>query len=246
MDTVAYTSILPEILPHATGVPRIIAENEIRNTVIDCCKEAGIWQHVFDPIDSIVGQSDYNIPVMNVGDHAEMHRPVWVLYKGERLHPITHLGAEKEYPNHRQAALGKQPKVFVQRSREVVSIIPLPTEWEYNEAGEATNILPDAITIRAELKPTRRSTTTDQEVLEEYHELVVAGTLARLLRQPNQTWTNGRASDSYAATYAIQMGKAKQKAMASNQGILRTVRYGGLGADADRALKDPYQLTYHR
>ena len=214
MATAAYDTLLPEIIPMVPGCPDTLIENYIRAAVIELCEKAGVYQAELDPLTTQAGVYEYDLdaPFGTVVD-----KILWVTHKGRDLEPISTTLLEQRKPKWREEGFTSTPEYFVKVAQDLIWIVPVP-----NETIENSTI------IRAILKPTHTSTFCESQVLDDYRDAVINGTLYRLLRLPSKDWTDYSGAQVYGSLFAQDIVQAERKARHADMPISRKVNYGGV------------------
>jgi len=86
----------------------------------------------------------------------------------------------------------------------------------------------DSLRVRMAVRPTRASTACDTEIMDDYRDAIVNGTVFRLLRVPGQDFTDYTAAGAYGTIYEDQVTETERRARQGDTGVARKVKYGGL------------------
>lgn len=186
MSSVSYESFLQHVLPYVPNCFEAQAIVAIRNACIDFCRDSLVLQQDMDPISTQAGQGTYEI---DVPSGYLLTQVLSLHYLGLRLERKSQLELEKLYTRDWQQLVGT-PKVFTQFNHNEVTVALRP------EAGVS-----QSLTGRIALVPTRASTTVDSALLERYLDEVVCGTLSRLLRTPDQPYTDLKGAEYHASKF---------------------------------------------
>mgnify|MGYP003112565638 CR=1 FL=1 len=216
MATISYEDLLPEVIPMAPEAPDLLLIRYIRAAVIELCEKTSAYQKDLDPITAIADQFEYDFdtPAGTV-----IHKVQWMTFDGRDLEPTSPSLVEQRYEKWRTSttsASGK-PEVFVQQGQEKFWLVPKPG------ATEA-----DVIRTRVVLKPTHTSSACEAEVMNDYRDTIVNGTLFRVLRTPGHTFTDMAGAQIYGGLFSQQLVDAERKARYGDQPVFRKVKYGGL------------------
>ena len=144
-----------------------------------------------------------------------VHKIVWMAHDGHDLEPLTSLLLEQRLPQWQDN--NGTPAYFVQQNSSTFWIAPVPS-------SSASN----SIRIRAVLKPTHSSRSCDNDVMNNFRDTIVNGTLYRLLRIPNAQWTDLTAASIYANLYEEGVRTAEVRGRNADTGVVRKVNYGGI------------------
>ena len=207
-----YESLLPEIIPMVQNCPDSLIESNIRSTAIEFCEKTGAYQAELDPVTTVNAIFEYDLePPSDTAVHIIM----WMLYNGTDLESISTTLLEQRKPKWRDAAYHGTPEYFVKVSRSLFYLVPVPNVTTAN-----------SIRLRVQLKPTHSSTSCDDDLMDDYRESLINGTLFRLLRMPNREWSDLRGADIYRELYNVGKIEAERRATHSNVGVARKVKYG--------------------
>lgn len=175
----SYDDFLPYVLQDVPGCPEIAAVHAIRNTVIDFCEKSLVVQADLDPVSLVASQGDYDLePPTN----RLVTKVIKLFYRNQELEPSGQDAVNRATfynPGASDADGRGPPRTWMQKDTLTFSVWPLPLVAEAN-----------AITIRAAIKPTRKSTSCEDVLFEDYAEYIGAGAKARLMVTPNKSYTN--------------------------------------------------------
>jgi hypothetical protein len=196
----AYDDFLPYVLQDVPGCPEIAAVHAIRNTVIDFCEKSLVVQVDLDPVSLVANQADYDLePPTN----RLVTKVIHLFYKNKELAPFGQdaVPSATFYNPSATDADGKtNPRGWSQKDTTTFTVWPVPHESKTN-----------AITIRAALKPTRKSTSCDDILFEDYAEYIGAGAKARLMVTPNKSYTNLQLVQTQNQLYMQGVNMARQR-----------------------------------
>ena len=214
MATTPYEDLLPEIIPMVPGCPDSLIETYIRSAVIELCEKAGVYQQELDPVTTVAGLYEYDL---EPPDGTVVDKILWVVHKGKDLEPTTTGLLERRKPKWRDSDRQGEPEFFIKASQSTFLLVPTP-----NETQTSSTIL------RAQLKPSLTSTACESEVMSDYRDVIVNGTLLRLLRLPSKEWTDYAGAGVYGQLFAQGIIDAERKASGADMPVARKVRYGGV------------------
>jgi len=213
--TVAYESLLPEILPVVAGCTDTLVEGTIRAAAIEFCERTGAYQVEIDPLTTVSGIYEYDLepPTGTV-----VHKIVSAVFKGDDLEPVSSTVLEQRLPNWRNAAHFSAPQYYIQQSASLFWLVPVPNELSVNST-----------ILRVQLKPTQSSTTCDEKIMDEYRDTIVNGALFRLLRMPGKDWSDLQGAQLYSNLFESVVISAERRARHADEGVARRVVYRGAG-----------------
>jgi hypothetical protein len=208
---ISYESLLPSILPIVSGCPDTLVENNCRSAVIELCEKASVYQAELDPLTTVGNIYEYDLEPPS---GTTVQKILWITHQGKDLEPITSTLLEQRLPKWR--AGNGVPEYYVQQGSSLVWLAPIPTT-----TGVSSTI------VRTVLKPTHTSTACDNDVMNDYRDTIINGALFRLLRIPNQAWTDLQIAGVYGQLFNEGVENAERKARGADSGVARKVRYGG-------------------
>jgi hypothetical protein len=196
----AYDDFLSYVLPDVPGCAEIVAVQAIRNTVIDFCEKSCVVQVDLDPVTTIPGVADYDLePPSN----RLVTKVMKLFYKNKELHPFgaDYVPSATFYnPSAIDADANSTPKTWSQKDTTTFTLYPAPKDREVG-----------AVTIRAAIKPARKSTECDDILFEDYVEYIAAGAKARLMIVPNKAYTNPNLVATQNQFYLQGVNVARQR-----------------------------------
>ena len=91
-----FESLLPDVLPSVYGCSDAMAISALRSAAIDLCVKSEIYQQELDPVTTVAKIYEYDLepPTGTV-----VEKILWVVYKGDKLEPISTALLEKHLPN---------------------------------------------------------------------------------------------------------------------------------------------------
>jgi hypothetical protein len=208
---ITYEALLPEILPMVPGCPDTLIESNIRAAVIELCERANVYQVELDPLTTVSGIFEYDL---ETPQDTSVRRILWVTHKGKDLEPLTTTLLEQRLPKWREES--GVPEYFVQKTSETFLVAPIP----------AATLVGSTI-VRAVLRPTHTSTACDNDVMNDYRDTIVNGTLFRLLRVPNKDWSDLQSASVYGQLFNQGVTDAERRSRNADTAVRRSVRYGG-------------------
>jgi len=208
---ITYETLLPEILPMVPGCPDTLIESNIRAAVIELCERANVYQVELDPLTTVSGIFEYDL---ETPQDTSVRRILWATHKGKDLEPLTTTLLEQRLPKWREES--GVPEYFVQKTSETFLVAPIP----------AATLVGSTI-VRAVLRPTHTSTACDNDVMNDYRDTIVNGTLFRLLRVPNKDWSDLQSASVYGQLFNQGVTDAERRSRNADTAVRRSVRYGG-------------------
>lgn len=192
----------PYVLPDVPGCPEITADVALRAALIEFCEKSLIVQRDHDPITVIANTSDYDLEPPTGQLVAKIMR-AW--FKNTQLDPVAPDNVDAATIYNRQfadASIKKaEPKQFLQKDERTITVYPIPKDTA-----------PNSLTLRVAYKPTRKATTFEDVLFEDYAEGIAHGAKYRLLGMANKPWTNGPAAAASMAIFNAAINQARSRA----------------------------------
>ena len=207
-----YESLIPEIIPIVPSCPDSLIHQHIRSTVIDLCERASVYQKELDPITttSSIYEYDFDAPSGTV-----VHKIIWAIHDGNVLEPVTSGLLEQRESDWRNNT--GTPEYILKQNQETFWIVPVPSVSKT-----------EGLILRVALKPTHTSTSCDSTVMSDNRDVIVNGTLTRLLRIPAKDWSDLNAAGIYGTMYAENVATAEKRARLGDTAVAGKVNYGGI------------------
>ena len=208
----SYESLIPEIIPIVPSCPDSLIHQHIRSTVIDLCERSFIYQKELDPITTVASiyEYDFDAPSGTI-----VHKIVWAIYDGDALEPVTSGLLEQRKPDWRTTT--GTPEYILKQNQENFWVVPVPS------AAKTQSLI-----LRVALKPTHTSTSCDSTVMSDNRDVIVNGTLSRLLRIPSKDWSDPQSASLYFNLYAEATATAEKRARLGDTAVAGKVNYGGI------------------
>jgi hypothetical protein len=185
------------IAPQAPGFNEVSAIDELRRAAREFCRESMASAETFQfTVPANVGIVGVEVPDSAV-------EPVGVLWiEGLRSTPVwarTLEDLRKTDPTWRTRT-GSQAECFVQEIPDEVQLVPRPT------------VAVAVAYMRVCYQPTRTATKIDEFMVRHYENALIDGALYRILRMPNQTWSNPQAAQQAQERYEMAISRARADA----------------------------------
>lgn len=207
MSTVKYTDCFNEVLPELPGVPTALAENAIRNAVIDFCQKSTVWRHWPDPQTVTVGVNTYDLEPPAGADVASI---VDLSVDGDPCTPASEDDLKAVDPTWRTNT--GTVKHYMQQDTTTVVLVKVPDSTYTN-----------GLQMTLALAPRRNSASFPAWIWTKYYEGIAAGTKAKLMRMPKKPWTDKDAADDYQRIFdAAAAGASADAARSLTRAAIRT------------------------
>ena len=205
MANLKYSDLLPFILPELPGCSDPLAEQHIRSAVIDFCAQSKLWRVAQDPIGVYAGQAEYDI---DLPTGTSLVQIMSCLVDGAPISPTSSDQLDADYP--RWQKVGGRAQWFLQFVPTSFFIAPVPD-----------TSIESGITMMLSVKPSRASAGFPDWIADQYHDALVAGAKARLMRQAGRPWSNPQQAMFEQAIYDRGISTATAAATGS---LVRTVQ----------------------
>lgn len=174
------SSFMSRILPHVAGCPDVVAEEALVDTAIEFCEKTLVVQQSLYPMDTVAGVLEYEFVPPR---YQMVIMPVGVWFKTQKLEavPADAIRSVQAYninvPGHTE--LEGDPRQYFWTAANTIGVYPVPKET-----------VAASLTVRVALKPTRSATQLENVLFDDWVDVLVAGTLARLHAMKDQTWAS--------------------------------------------------------
>ena len=211
----SFESLLPEIIPVVPGCTDTLIEQNIRAATIELCEKTEVYQQELDPVTTVQNIFEYDLEPPS---GTSVHKIIWMTYDGEDLEAITNALLEQRKPKWRQSGYEGRPEYFVKQAPSLFYIAPVPNETK------ASGLL-----LRVALKPTHTATSCSDDVMNDYRDTIINGTIFRLVRLPGREWTDYTGAQIYGSLFNEGIREAEKRGRQSASRVARKVRYSGTG-----------------
>lgn len=194
--TLAFSSLLPDVVTHAPGATDPIALHYLRLSAIDFCEQTSLWTELL-PAAVALTSTSFPLTLTSTLSYAQVIRLGDVFWNDVRLYPWAAAHGSETTTNWR--ALTGTPKLFQTLDARTMTVTPLP-----DEAGD--------LTVQLVLAPTLTADEMEESVLQRYREGIIAGALSRLCAVPNQTFSNSAALPLYSQVFAAAVHEGRSEA----------------------------------
>jgi len=183
MSVVNFEDYLPEVLIEVNGCPSKVAQNAVRNAVIELCQKARVWRETLDPINTKTGVAIYDLCLP---ENSQMVTLLWGKYNGINISPISEDELDTVSSRWRIESWRTEtgdPVCFFAPKQSEVQLIRIPTVD-----------LASGLELGAALAPSRNGYEAPESIYNEYLEVVACGAKARLLDMSTRPWYNPQAA----------------------------------------------------
>lgn len=204
MSTIAYVDLLPYLLIEVPGCSEPLAEQAVREAVIEFCQLSNLWRYRCDPVTVKAGQADYDLD--DLPRDTTLARLMSVFIDDDKLEPTSEDWLDENLRGWRTGT--GRAQFYMQIDPSYMTLVPTP---------DATSIKGMHITVA--VQPSRESTEFPRWINDQYQEALLMGVKARLLKQQGQPWYNPQLSEFYRGRFVLAAGTA---ADVSARSLVRT------------------------
>lgn len=198
----AYEDFFPNILPEVPGCAEVLAENAVRNAVIEFCEKSLILTRDHDPVSLKAGIVDYDLEPPT-GYIVVKVMKAWL--ENNELTPLAPDFVREAAVYNRlfssYQSNSDTPRAFLQKDERTVSVWGVPDKDYKN-----------GLTMRVALKPTRAATSVEDVLLEDYAETIASGALYRLMMSAGKPYTNNEMAAVHKGLFQQGINMARQRA----------------------------------
>lgn len=194
-----FSDLYPEIIPQASGVPEPIADIHIRNATIEFCEQSLAYQADLTAIPLVDGTSKYALSGFPNPSDERVAMIISARHAERPMMPITRSQLDMSTRNWR---IDKNNIVinYFEDGLNSIRVIPVPNA----EAVAYGNV-----SVRAALSPIRTATVIGDELLERYHEVLMHGSLARIMSMAGRVWYNSGMAQYHLTEFLSGIAQAK-------------------------------------
>lgn len=190
---------MPYVQPYVMGCPDSAVRQAIVDAAIEFCDRTHVVQQTLDPMTTELAVSEYELDLPSRQELVQVKR-AW--FKGSELEPVA-IESVRNALAWRDVIPGVQavsgdPREFYTVDRGAVGLYPRPTKTEV-----------DTLTVRAALKPSRTATVLEDQLYEDWVEVIAAGALKRLHATRGQPYTDLPAASAASAVFLEGCNRAK-------------------------------------
>ena len=187
----AYTGWFDYVIPDIPGITNTLAEQAIRNAVIDFCRRTLLYRKTLAAISIVGGTATYTVtPDANtlVSDF------LTVLVNGKPIDPQTEAWLDQEVLNWRTTATGPA-KAYISPANNQITLVPKPSES-----------IASGLVVAVAQRPTRASTECPDWLMEDYAEEIAHGAKARLFAMKRKPWSDPGLSKYHMGEFNAAIG----------------------------------------
>jgi len=198
----SYEDFFPYVMTEVIGAPEPVVVQAIRNACIEFCEKSLILTRDHDPLTIVSGIVDYDLEPPT-GYLVVKVQKAWL--ENNQIDPLApDVIKDASVYNRLFSSYQSQastPSAFLQKDARSISIWPVPDKQYKN-----------GLTMRVALKPTRASTSIEDEVFEDYAEAIAHGAIYRLQASVGKAYTNPEMAAVNKGLFEQAINVARQRA----------------------------------
>lgn len=199
----SYEAFLPYVMPEVIGAPEPVVIQAIRNAAIEFCEKSLVLQRDHDPVTVIANVVDYDLEPPTGYLVAKVMK-AWL--DNIKLDPVApDFVADAGVYNRLYSSYSagpSTPRAYVQKDPRSISLWPVADKKYAN-----------GLTMRVALKPTRASTTIEDEMFEDYAEVIASGAISRLMMSVDKPYTNAQGAVNHRGAFMAGINTARSRAL---------------------------------
>ena len=211
----AFSTLHPLIRPYVQGCSIPMIDQHIARVTRDFCTFTRAWKIDCQGFPLSAGVQFYQL---SIPESSELVQVEHMNFGQNTLSPRTRIQIQHDFPEW-CTETASVPCFYITHSQCEVELWPIPSPEIKTEKLQAEVSLRPALTATA---------IPDHNLLEEFGEAIVDGTLANLLQIPKREWSDFGLSQAYRASYTDKRNDAKVRSRDMRSQAPRTVKYGGL------------------
>lgn len=196
IDSVPLEQFTPHILPLAEACPEFLMRRSLVATICDICRKTGCLTSTTE-FDVKAGVAEYDIVPVDDSLTVEQVRQLYL--DGAALKPMSHDQIFAAYHGVDPALKVGKPLFYTFQSKSRVILTPTP-----DADGHARIVFFASVPMRSPQVP--------RVFLDDWLDIVVDGTLSRLLRVAGQTFSNARMAEECRIRYEIGLNSIHREA----------------------------------
>lgn len=201
MANTRYEDLLPFVLPEVHGCSEPLAEQAIRDAVIEFCQRSRVWVYVCDPADSIARQPNYDLDLPADTALVQVFS-IRTAASSEQLTPRTVDDLDNEARDWTEEV--GTPRHYAQFNDDEFYLYPAPQD---SSVG--------SIKVRLIIKPSQSSTGFPSWINERYQKVIAAGAKAALMMKQGTAWYNPNQASYYENEFHDGWSGAREDAAGS-------------------------------
>lgn len=196
MANTRYEDLLPFVLPEVHGCSDPLAEQAIREAVIEFCQQSRVWIYLCDPVDAVAAQPNYDIDLPTDASLVEIFA---IRINGVLLTPASIDSLDQECRDWMTET--GAPRNYAQFNDDEFYCYPAPVAASIGD-----------IKVRLIVKPSQSSSGFPAWINERYQRGIVAGAKSLLMMKQGTAWYNPGAAGAYDIAFHDAWAGAREEA----------------------------------
>jgi hypothetical protein len=213
MTVAAYTTLLPDILPHVVSCPMPSIQRAIQIVAQDYFQRSQAYTYDLAATSVILNQSEVTVILPA---NTRLVVPLTLYLNGELLATTNHSMLSLEFGDWTVATAAIPKYVMVHDSIGDKLVLALKSNGAYSLTG------------RVAVKPTRAAVSVEEEQLETHGDAIVDGVLGRMMMMKNTEWYDGQLASFHMNEYERAIDEAHNVSTKGNTSRGMTTGYGGV------------------
>jgi len=182
---------LPDVQPYCQGVPIPTAERAVLHALREFCAKSAYWREdeTFTTVTDETGTGEYTVTLDAGTELASLLIPI--THSDIPIYLKNEVWLTENYAPDWRARTAEQARYFTMSAPDIIRLVPYPTA-----------AVTDDLRVTKILQPALNAPTVDDVVLD-YIEGIAMGAVARLMKMPNQEWTDQRGTSADAMMVAF-------------------------------------------
>ncbi len=193
----AWSTWLPDVLPHVPGCPVLVAEHEIKRAAQIFFEKSRAWHALTALLPVTAGQATVTIALPDAGTELVRVEAGW--YDGQPIGPATAQDLDETEPD--WTSQTGTPRRVVLLTPGIVRLFPIPT-------ANATT----GLQLRVSARPSESATGIPDDLAVQYREDITQGAKGRLLVYAKKPWTDVDLGAALLSSFDARAAAANVKA----------------------------------
>lgn len=213
MTVAAYTTLLPDILPHVSSCPMPSIQRAVQVVAQDYFQRSQAYTYDLASTAVVANQSEVTVTIPS---DTRLVVPLTLYLDGDLLATTNHSMLALEFGDWITATPATPKYVMVHDSVGDKLVLALRADGAYSLSG------------RVAVKPTRAATGIEEEQLETHGDAIVDGVLGRMMMMKNTEWYDGQLAAFHMNEYERAIDEAHNVSTKGNTSRGMTTGYGGV------------------
>ena len=194
MATKLLSELIPDVMLECPGCIRQLVLRELQKSSRVLFRRSGVWRTNLDPITTVTGITDYELIMP---DETNLVHILDGYHNDKEIFQKSQLWLNSHSP-HWKTIAGTQIRYFTLKSNEIITVTPIPSE-----------LSAISLDLRVSLTNTVDATSINEDMYDDWYEVILAGAKARLMRMADKSWTSPDGAIMYGSLYSKGIVAAK-------------------------------------